>query len=38
MLLSHGALPTLAMLLLDMAGAAQRMDDAGLELVSKKDL
>ncbi|XP_027256611.1 transmembrane and coiled-coil domain-containing protein 6 isoform X3 [Cricetulus griseus] len=32
MLLSHGALPTLAMLLLDMAGAAQRMDDAGLEL------
>ncbi|MEJ1286407.1 transmembrane and coiled-coil domains 6 [Cricetulus griseus] len=34
MLLSHGALPTLAMLLLDMAGAAQRMDDAGLELLA----
>lgn len=38
MLLAHGALPTLAMLLLDLAGAVQRMDDVGLELVSKKDL
>lgn len=36
MLLTHGALPTLAMLLLDLAGAVQRMDDVGLELVSKK--
>lgn len=36
MLLTLGALPTLAMLLLDLAGAVQRMDDEGLELVSKK--
>ncbi|KAL6083412.1 hypothetical protein STEG23_013160, partial [Scotinomys teguina] len=34
MLLTHGALPTLAMLLLDLAGAVQRMDDEGLELLA----
>ncbi|XP_041516059.1 transmembrane and coiled-coil domain-containing protein 6-like [Microtus oregoni] len=34
MLLTHGALPTLAMLLLDLAGAVQRMDDVGLELLA----
>ncbi|XP_059101851.1 transmembrane and coiled-coil domain-containing protein 6 isoform X2 [Peromyscus eremicus] len=32
MLLTLGALSTLAMLLLDLAGAVQRMDDEGLEL------
>lgn len=36
-LLAHGALPTLALLLLDLAGAVQRMDDAGLELVRERD-
>lgn len=35
-LLAHGALPTLALLLLDLAGAVQRMDDAGLELVRER--
>lgn len=35
-LLAHGALPTLALLLLDLAGAAQRMDDVGLELVRER--
>ncbi|XP_021082336.1 transmembrane and coiled-coil domain-containing protein 6 isoform X4 [Mesocricetus auratus] len=34
MLLSHGALPTLAMMLLELAGAVQRMDDVGLELLA----
>ncbi|XP_076411140.1 transmembrane and coiled-coil domain-containing protein 6 isoform X1 [Peromyscus maniculatus bairdii] len=34
MLLTLGALPTLAMLLLDLAGAVQRMDDEGLELLA----
>ncbi|XP_034373739.1 transmembrane and coiled-coil domain-containing protein 6 isoform X2 [Arvicanthis niloticus] len=33
-LLTHGALPTLALLLLDLAGAVQRMDDVGLELLA----
>lgn len=32
-LLTHGALPTLALLLLDLAGAVQRLDAVGLELV-----
>lgn len=35
-LLTHGALPTLALLLLDLAGALQRMDDVGLELVRER--
>lgn len=35
-LLTHGALPTLALLLLDLAGTVQRMDDVGLELVRER--
>lgn len=33
-LLTHGALPTLALLLVDLAGAVQRTDDVGLELLA----
>lgn len=37
MLVTHGALSTLGLLLLDLAGAVQRSEDAGLELVGEED-
>jgi hypothetical protein len=37
LLITHGALSTLGLLLLDLAGAVQRTEDAGLELVGEKD-
>lgn len=37
LLITHGALSTLGLLLLDVAGAVQRTEDAGLELVGEKD-
>ncbi|XP_016021841.2 transmembrane and coiled-coil domain-containing protein 6 isoform X1 [Rousettus aegyptiacus] len=37
LLITHGALSTLGLLLLDLAGAVQRSEDAGLELVGEED-
>uniref|UniRef100_A0A3Q2IDP5 Transmembrane and coiled-coil domains 6 n=1 Tax=Equus caballus TaxID=9796 RepID=A0A3Q2IDP5_HORSE len=37
LLITHGALSTLGLLLLDLAGAVQRTEDAGLELVGEED-
>ncbi|EPY89852.1 transmembrane and coiled-coil domain-containing protein 6 isoform 2 [Camelus ferus] len=36
LLITHGALSTLGLLLLDLAGAVQRTEDAGLELVGEE--
>lgn len=37
LLIRHGALSTLGLLLLDLAGAVQRTDNTGLELVGEED-
>ncbi|KAM9694052.1 transmembrane and coiled-coil domain-containing protein 6 isoform 2-T2 [Trichechus inunguis] len=37
LLITHGALSTLGLLLLDLAAAVQRTEDAGLELVGEED-